>query len=189
MLREELARITTPRLFAGIEADEAVVAAGLTVVPGDWRAERTEREPRQTDAHAGLIGVADGGVRMRQGAGRATAGRIQIRREELQHVVGGRSQRARAGEGGQIPVPDDCSGVVMTESEVRHHRRRERDSRVVHPERLEYSLGHERLVALAGAKRENVTKESHAEIRVLELGSDVARQLVAERKSYSCWTL
>ena len=70
----------------------------------------------------------------------------------------------------------------MAFRQVLVHPWRQRDSRVIHAQRIEDSFLYQRLVGFSRSHRQRLAQQADAEIRVFELGADVARELIPAKE-------
>jgi hypothetical protein len=59
---------------------------------------------------------------------------------------------------------------------------RQRNPRALHFERLADPGSHQSFVVRPGPTRQSVPEQTHADVRILELGTNITRQLIARQK-------
>ena len=168
-----------------IEANKRAVAASAAVVPDDLIAVGGD-DPGQSRLLSRRSRPGRRAAFLEHGRHGRSERRFrvaEIRREKSQHVIGVGAQCAGASESGQVPVRRLVHGAC-------HDRRR--GATALSGDRLiavsaissgtQNARAHESFVVHAGTARQDMAQQSAAQIGILKLRADVARQLVSRRE-------
>ena len=130
-------------------------------------------------------GRACGSAHRQHGRHRGSQGRrcvAEMRGQQDQQIVRRGTQRAGAGQRGEVPVRHALAPIVVSGGEPLLQRIGQRDGGARHPQRPGDPRADERFVVHAGAACQQVSQQPRAEIRVLVSRADVAGRLVRGKK-------